>query len=93
MRDASKKVFDFGVFLVQWETVLDRIFEFNSPVKKMFFGSRFQWKIFIATVRNHIRLRYETNEFPRHNSASAPTAASLNRFYWEPTGGRCVFEC
>ena len=37
----------------------------------MFFGSRFQWKIFIASVRNRIRLRYETNEFPRHNSGSA----------------------
>ena len=50
---------------------MDRIFEFNSPVKKMFFGSRFQWKIFMASVRNRIRLRYETNEFPRHNSGSA----------------------
>ena len=37
----------------------------------MFFGSRFHWKIFIAPVRNRIRLRYETNEFPRHNSGSA----------------------
>ena len=32
----------------------------------MFLGSRFQWKIFIPSVRNFIRLRYETNEFPCH---------------------------
>ena len=37
----------------------------------MLFGSRFQWEIFVASVRNRIRLRYETNnEFPRHNSGS-----------------------
>ena len=30
---------------------------------KMFLGSRFQWKIFIAPVRDHTRSRYETNEF------------------------------
>ena len=50
---------------------MDRIFEFNSPVEMMSFGSRFQWKIFIASVRNRIRLCYETNEFPRQNSGSA----------------------
>ena len=30
---------------------------------KMFLGSRFQWKIFIASVGDHTRPRYETNEF------------------------------
>ena len=45
----SKKVFDFDVLFVQWETVvLDHIFLFNSPVKKRFFGSRFQRKIFYS---------------------------------------------
>ena len=29
----------------------------------MSLGSRFQWKIFIASVRDHTRSRYETNEF------------------------------
>ena len=31
--------------------------------QKMFLGSRFQWEIFIAPVRDHTRPRYETNEF------------------------------
>ena len=30
---------------------------------KMFLGSRFQWKIFMAPVRHHTRPRYETGEF------------------------------
>ena len=30
---------------------------------KMFIGSRFQWKIFIAPVRDQTRPRYETNAF------------------------------
>ena len=47
----------------------------------MFFGSRFHWKIFMASVRNCIRLCYETNEFPRHNSGSA-RHCGLSKSFW-----------
>ena len=59
----------------------------------MFIGSRFQWKIFVAPVRNRIRLRYVTNKPPHHNSGSARHCGLSKSVYWEPTGGRCVFEC
>ena len=37
------------------------------------------------------------HHFPNHSAVEAPhsaraTAATLNLFYWEPTGGRCVLS-
>ena len=50
---------------------MDRILEFNSPVENVLWLA-FQVEDFvIAPVRNRIRLRYETNEFPRHSSGKA----------------------
>ena len=45
------------------ENVFGSHFGVQLTCKKMFLGSRFQWKIFIASVRDHTRSRYETNEF------------------------------
>ena len=50
----------------------DRVSALDSPVRRkiLFFGSRFQLKIFIAPGRDHTRPHYGTNEILHHNSGS-----------------------
>ena len=45
------------------ENIIGSHFGVQLTCGKMFLGSRFQWKIFIAYVRDHTRSRYETDEF------------------------------
>ena len=63
----------------------------------VFFGSGSQGEVFLVSLTDRTLARNFINEFSHHSTVAAHSAraiaASLNRFYWEPTGGRCVFEC
>ena len=90
------KKFSILFFLVQWETFLDRILAFASIGKPCSLAQVATKSVISFLNGLHPCLQF-INAFPHHSTVAAhsarATAASLNRFYWEPTGGRCVFEC
>ena len=96
----SKKSFRFWCFFVFSSVGIffGSHFGVQLTCGKMFLGSRFQSVEDFYSARKGPRPRPQfIHAFPHHSTVAArsarATAASLNRFYWEPTGGRCVFEC